>query len=260
MLGSVESLWRYPVRSMRGEMLERVEVSPRGVVGDRSYSVVDAPRNLRVTVGDAPRRWMRMLEAEARFAGEPRLHSAPPPVRIRFDDGAECDSDDPGAAAWLSEKLAQPVALWRDPDAAGAAPADEAGGAAASGAAPRHAYEAAPLHLITTASLRAAAAQQPDARFDPVRFRPNIVIDTGSAEGFLEDGWLGRTLALGDALRIEVHERSERCVMTTLGQGDLARDPRIFQTVARANQRCFGVYARVLTPGHLRRGDSVTLL
>jgi MOSC domain-containing protein len=253
----VVSLWRYPVRSMRGETLAAAHVTLRGVLGDRSYAVIDPTRNRRVTVGDGPRRWARMLTLAACYTRPPRPAQAPPPVQIHCDDGSSCASDAPEVTAWLSAKLGESVALWCEADAEGAAPrpgrdepADE----------PSQAYETAPIHLLTTASLRAAGAHAQGARFAPERFRPNLVVDTGDAEGFVEDSWVGRTLALGDALRVEIVERSERCVMTTLAQGELDRDPRVFKAVADANERCLGVYAQVVAAGALRAGDSVALL
>src|SRR5437899_10141774 len=41
-LGSVVSLWRYPVKSMVGEELNATEVTERGLLGDRSYALVDS--------------------------------------------------------------------------------------------------------------------------------------------------------------------------------------------------------------------------
>jgi len=242
---------------MRGETLAAADVTLRGVVGDRSYAVIDPARNRRVTVGDAARRWARMLALEACYTRPPRPAQPPPPVQIRCDDGSACASDAPDVAEWLSAKLGEKVAFWCEADAAGAAPRPRGADAVDE---PAQAYETAPIHLLTTASLRAAGARAPGSRFAPERFRPNIVVDAGDAEGFVEDAWLGRTLALGDALRLEVVERSERCVMTTLAQGELGRDSRVFKAVSNANERCLGVYAQVVAPGELRAGDPIRLL
>jgi len=242
---------------MRGEALEAVDVTPRGVLGDRGYAVIDPQRNRRVTVGDGARRWSRMLTLEARYLRPPQPAQPPPPVRIRCDDGSVCASDAPDASEWLGAKLGEKVSLWREADADGAAPRPGDAGAAAE---PAQAYATAPIHVVSTASLRAATVRAPDAHFAAERFRPNLVLDLGDASGFVEDGWIGRTLALGDALRLVVIERCERCVMTTLAQGDLDRDPRVFKAVSDANERCMGVYARVDTPGPLRAGDPVRLL
>ena len=77
-------------------------------------------------------------------------------------------------------------------------------------------------------------------------------------EGFAEDGWNGRTLALGD-VRLRVEGPCPRCVMTTLAQGSLPRDPEVLRTVVREHGGDVGVYASVLRGGRARRGDVVTL-
>lgn len=272
-IGCIQSLWRYPVRSMRGEEVCSLEVTPRGVVGDRCYCVVDlgAARAAEASASFVPRRWSGLLRGAAAFEEPPRADAAPPPVTIDFESGSKRSSEDPEIADWLTEQLGRPVALWRDADAGGAALAGgraEATGAATDveGApaepreAPARLYDRAPIHLLTTASLKRAAALHPEGAFEPVRFRPNIVLDTGSAEDFLEEKWIGATLALGPELRIELSEPCERCALPTLAQAGLERDPKIGKTIAAHNTNHMGAYARVVQPGTLRRGDRAELL
>jgi uncharacterized protein len=98
-------------------------------------------------------------------------------------------------------------------------------------------------------------------RFEVRRFRPNIVVSTGPAKhGFVENEWIGRTVAIGDEVRLRISEPCPRCVMTTLPQGDLPRDPGVLRTAAQHNQANVGVYADVLAGGVIRRGDRVALL
>ena len=269
-VGCVQSLWRYPVRSMRGEELASAEVVARGVLGDRCYCVVDVAEGRAAETSYVPLRWSGLLGGEAALTQSPRAGSPPPPVRIRFADGPPRASDDPEVDAWLSERLGQPAALWRDADADGAAIAG--GEAEASGraveidataelpGAPPRSYDRAPILLLTTASLARAGSLYSDGHFAPARFRPNIVLDTGTARGFVESDWIGRTLALGSELRLELSEPCERCVMTTLPQAELEREPRILATLNAHNSGHMGVYARVVRPGALRRGDRAELL
>ena len=269
-VGCVQSLWRYPVRSMRGEELASAEVAARGVVGDRCYCVVDVGEQRAAETSYVPLRWSGLLAGEATLAEPPRAGAPPPPVRIRFADGSQRASDDSDVDTWLSERLEQPAALWRDADAGGAALAGgeaEASGraveveeAAEPRGAPARSYDRAPVLLLTTASLTRAGSLYPDGHFAPARFRPNIVLDTGTARGFVESDWIGRTLALGSELRLELSEPCERCVMTTLPQGELEREPRILATLNAHNSGHMGVYARVVRPGALRRGDRAELL
>ena len=103
------------------------------------------------------------------------------------------------------------------------------------------------------------------------RFRPNIVVEIpDEAAGFVEDEWVGRTLAIGETLRLNVLLPCPRCVMPTLSQGnELPRDVAILRTIAHNNQRrvadlgnmaCAGIYADVTEPGFIRRGDPVRLV
>jgi uncharacterized protein len=86
------------------------------------------------------------------------------------------------------------------------------------------------------------------------------VVEPGSGEkGFVENAWIGHTLAIGDAVRLSITGPCPRCVMTTLAQGDLPRDPGILRTAAQYNQVNVGVYAAVVRGGTIRRGDPVSL-
>jgi uncharacterized protein len=75
----------------------------------------------------------------------------------------------------------------------------------------------------------------------------------------VENAWIGRMLAIGDAVRLSITGPCARCVMTTLPQGDLPKDSGILRTVAQHNRANVGVYAAVSRGGKLRRGDSVRL-
>ena len=77
---------------------------------------------------------------------------------------------------------------------------------------------------------------------------------------FVTSGWVGRRMALGSELQLELSEPCERCAMTTLPQAELEREPRILATLNAHNAGNMGVYARVVRPGTLRRGDSAELL
>jgi uncharacterized protein len=100
----------------------------------------------------------------------------------------------------------------------------------------------------------------PEGRFEVPRFRPNIVVTPASNEhGFVENAWIGHTLAIGHAVRLHVTGPCGRCVMTTLPLGDLPRDPGILRTAARHNKVVVGVYATVECSGTIRRGDEVSV-
>ena len=92
------------------------------------------------------------------------------------------------------------------------------------------------------------------------RFRPNIVVAATGRAGFVENDWVDRTLAIGETVRLRVTRPCPRCVMTTLPQGDLPKDPGILRAAAQHNEANVGVYASVEQHGAIKRGDPVRLL
>ncbi|MGH9650045.1 MAG: MOSC domain-containing protein, partial [Terriglobales bacterium] len=116
------------------------------------------------------------------------------------------------------------------------------------------------VHLLTTATLDRLRELYPQGRFEVRRFRPNVVVQLASGEkGFAENAWVGHTLAIGTAVRLNIIGPCGRCVMTTLAQGDLSRDPGILRTAAQHNRANVGVYAAVARGGTIRRGDPVRI-
>ncbi|MGA7764087.1 MAG: MOSC domain-containing protein [Candidatus Binataceae bacterium] len=100
----------------------------------------------------------------------------------------------------------------------------------------------------------------PEGRFAVPRFRPNVVVKpTDGSDGFVKNAWLGRIVAIGESVRLKIDLNCARCVMTTLAQGDLPKDPGILRTAAQHNQVNVGVYASVLQGGKIQRGDSIRL-
>jgi MOSC domain-containing protein len=101
-------------------------------------------------------------------------------------------------------------------------------------------------------------------RFDVRRFRPNILIRS-QGEPFTENSWVDRALAIGDEVVLRITIPHPRCSHIILPQPDLPHDPGILRTVAQHNMRDLGdfgtlpragVYADVVKPGTIRRGDT----
>jgi uncharacterized protein YcbX len=241
-IGTVAEIWRYPVQSMRGEAMTTAAISETGVAGDRCYGVVDPEAGMVVSSAQGRRKWRDIVTLTARYLDAPENGHAPP-VEILLRDGSRLRSDQRDIDERLAAALGAPVHL-----------ADRAAEEKRSD------YSHAPLHVLTTASLRQFTAHHPEGKFAPARFRPNIVIDTGDATGFLEQGWIERRFAVGDSVEIAVSEHCKRCVMTTLPQGDLPFDPAILHTTTAHNETRAGVYARVVRPGAIRVGDPVRAL
>jgi uncharacterized protein YcbX len=114
--------------------------------------------------------------------------------------------------------------------------------------------------VLTTATIDRLRQLYPQGRFEVRRFRPNVVVEIADGtKDFVESTWIGHTLALGNDVRLNITGPCPRCVMTTLPQGDLPKDPGILRTAAQHNQVNVGVYAAVLRGGTIRRGDPVRL-
>ncbi|MDR3083051.1 MAG: MOSC domain-containing protein [Streptomyces sp.] len=122
------------------------------------------------------------------------------------------------------------------------------------------------VHLVTTSSLTRLQAIYPAGDFDPRRFRPNLVVDTGEGPPFVEDGWQDQQLRVGEAL-FRVLVPTPRCVVPTLGHDELRADPGIMRAIASEHRipvfdlgrlACLGVYLDVLEPGTVRLGDPIT--
>jgi uncharacterized protein len=266
-LGSVVSLWRYPVKSMMGEELNAAEISNHGVRGDRAYALVDSADG-KVASAKNPRKWPRLFDCHALLADAPTAGVMAPPVRMTLPDGQVVKSDQPGLNQILSKMIGREVKLSAAPDPQ---PAAEEYWPDIEGLDHRDTvtdfslpegtfFDCALVHLLTTATLDRLRMLYPQGRFEARRFRPNIVLKTASPENdFVEDAWIGRVLSLGDAVRLNISGPCPRCVMTTLPQGDLPQDNGILRTAAQHNRVNVGVYASVLHGGTLRRGDSVKL-
>ncbi len=98
----------------------------------------------------------------------------------------------------------------------------------------------------------------PQGRFEVRRFRPNLVIETGSDAGkFPENEWNEKVLSLGNDVKIKITGACGRCVMTALAQGDLPRDVGVLKTAVHHNRAQVGAYASVLQGGIVHAGDSV---
>jgi len=267
-LGSIVSLWRYPVKSMLGEELNATAVTKRGLLGDRAYALVDSADG-KVASAKNPRKWPGLFDCRAAFVDVPRTGAKAPPVRVTLPDGTIVNSDQRDLDQILSKGLKREVKLSALPDVR-AATAEEYW-PDIEGLDHRDTvtdfdlpegtfFDCALVHLLTTATLDRLRALYPQGRFEVRRFRPNIVVETTNAEkDFVENAWIGQTLAIGDALRLSITGPCPRCVMTTLPQGDLPKDTGILRTAAQHNRANVGVYASVLQGGNVRRGDSVRL-
>jgi hypothetical protein len=262
---------------MMGEELNAAEVTQRGLRGDRAYALVDRADG-KVATAKNPRKWPHLFDFRATFIDPAGIGAPAAPIRITLPDGTLVTSEQDDCNQILSRALVREVIL----EAVGRG--DEEATASLSAARTANAeeywpdmegldfrdtvtdfalptgtfFDCAVVHLLTTATLNRLGELYPRGRFEARRFRPNIVVQSTAGEtGFIENSWVGQTLAVGDDVRLSITGPCGRCVMTTLPQGDLPRDPDILRTAAQHNHVQVGVYAAVVRGGMIRRGDSV---
>jgi uncharacterized protein YcbX len=267
-LGSIVSLWRYPVKSMLGEELNAAEVTKRGLLGDRAYALVDSADG-KVASAKNPRKWPQMFDCRATLSDVPKT-GLQVPVRIALPEGTIVDSDQPDIDRILSNVVHREVKLecafpemrtataeeyW--PDIEGL---DYRDTVTDFGLPEGTFFDCAVVHVLTTATLDRLRSLYPEGRFEVRRFRPNIVVETASGDkDFVENAWIGHLLSIGDAVRLSITGPCPRCVMTTLPQSDLPKDTGVLRTAAQHNRANVGVYASVVQGGKVGRGDSVRL-
>jgi len=196
-----------------------------------------------------------------------------PPVWIMLPDGSNITSDRHNAnAVTLAKTAPESPALeeyWLDID--GLAHRETMTDESIALSSPKDSFfDCAVAHVITTNTLNRLRELYPQGRFEARRFRPNIIVAAGKdAPNFVENSWVGLTLEIGESLMLKVTNPCPRCVMTTLPQADLPQDHGILRTAAQSNKLyvpalgsempSVGVYANVLRPGTVRKGDPVRM-
>lgn len=263
----VESLHRYPVKSMLGETVTELFVDERGAEGDRRFALVDVATG-RIASAKQARLWRALLQCSASRIGAS--------ARIRLPDGTSVATKANGVDEALSRLLARRVRLIdhrpegavverADPeqvlelgtDAEVDSPILEIGQAT-----PGDSFtDLAPLHAITTATLERTGVEA-------LRYRPNLVITTPAGyPAYAENDWAGRTLTVGET-RLRGMGATPRCVIPTLEHGPLPRAPHALRTPAAENRvealglgalPCAGAYLEVLEKGTIHTGDPVRL-
>ena len=266
-VGSVVTLWRYPIKSMMGEELNISAITERGLLGDRAYALMDRSTG-KVASAKNPRKWSKLFDFRANYAESPRPGEKFPPVRITLPEGTMVTSEQSDIDQALSTALGREVTLttsapkaptleeyWLDLEGL-----DHRETTTDEEMPPETFFDLAVIHVLTTGTIDRLRELYPEGRFEVRRFRPNIVVEPASGERtFVENSWIGRTLILGDEVRLSISGPCPRCVMTTLPQGDLPKDVGILRAAAQHNQANVGVYATVLQGGMVRRGDPVRL-
>ncbi len=281
--GTVTELWRYPVKSMQGEALALAPVGTRGLVGDRAYAIIDRATGTIATAKHL-RRWAAMLACRAAFVEPPEPDQPLPPIELVLPDGSSTRSDAPNVDAVLSRLFAREVILTHEAPAErlrefDRTPIDQPAAEPIIRREPFNPgspagtfFDYGVLHILSTATLAFFQNLHPDGQFAIARFRPNLVISFAEASAAcIEHAWLGHDLVCGSTVRLNAMDPCPRCVVTTVAQGDLPRDPAILRTITTHSAvasitlapgallpAVAGIYANVLRSGIIRQGDQLT--
>ena len=289
MPATITDIFRYPVKSMKGQALSSAIMTKRGIPGDRAWALKDEERG-GIKGG---KRFPQLLSMTPVFASEPNEQNISPNVSITLANGQVVTSSDKDINAVLSEAVGSPVSLWpilpedqlehylrppmdenvdveayyreifaRNPDE----PLPDVSlfpeEVLKYESPPGSYFDAFPILVMSKASLihlnEVAAAAGGQSNFDVRRFRPNILLDI-DASGFPENQWMGRRAKIGSAV-IKFEMPCPRCVITTHGFEDLPKDPKIMRHLVKENGGNLGAYVSIETPGTFAQGDVIELL
>lgn len=259
-VGHIESLWRYPVKSMRGEELREAYAGFPGIYGDRLYAFRSsaAPKGFPYLTGreqeqmllyrpmyrhaEQMRKPANLAEAEAIAPGATPVYANAAELELDVETpaGETLAIDDPE----LVERLRQGI---RDRHELTLLRSDRA------------MTDCRPVSIFSMQTVQ-QLSEETRANLDKRRFRANMYIDLGPGNGFGENEFVGRTLQIGNKVMITVTDRDPRCKMITLDPDTAQANPEVLRRVARAHDGRAGVYGAVLVEGTIRPGDPVRLV
>ena len=257
-IGTVESLWRYPVKSMRGEELDELFAGFSGVYGDRVFAFESSAspkgfpfltaREQREMLRYRPR--FRQPDKAARPINQAEAEKLPPGVTPLYADpddlmldvetptGSALAIDDPALIEALRQGIddKHQLTLLRSE---------------------RALTDCRPLSIFGVQSAR-KLGEETGITVDKRRFRANVYLDL--AEGFAEDEFVGRSIRIGPKVTVSILERDPRCMIITLDPDTGEKEPALLKKVAQAHSGMAGVYGAVLVEGMMHKGDPVELL
>ena len=257
-VGNIDSLWRYPVKSMRGEELDEAFAGFSGIYGDRLFAFKSSasPKGFPYLTAreqqrllqyrphfrdpDKAARPINLAEAESMGANPVSADPSELMVDVETPDGRTLAIDDPALTDVVRADIDQKhqLTLMRSE---------------------RALTDCRPVSIFSLQSAR-QLAEETGTLLDKRRFRANVYVDLTSAQGFGENEFVGRSLRIGPKVVVTILERDPRCVMITLDPDTGEKTPAILKKVAQAHEGMAGVYGAVMVEGMLHKGDSVELL
>lgn len=281
-IGTIEAIWRYPIKGMAGEKLNHCELDAAGLKGDRIWAVQDVQRQEIQSCKFRP----QLLQCRAQSIGDKGSGQ----TKITFPNGREIDCDDPEASNQVSkllgyESLLQALRPAADDDFYKRYKKDEHTWLEELKATftrddgeplpdldnlPQAMQDyvsilgtfflVSPFHILTTASMKHMKHQEPDSDWNIERFRPNIVIETlPFLEGLVEQDWIKKRLKIGDII-IDCNETVPRCGAVVRKQSGFDEDKRILRSIVNKASQNLGIYGNISNEGVINIGDDVYLV
>jgi uncharacterized protein YcbX len=257
-IGKVDSLWRYPVKSMRGEELDEVFASYSGIYGDRIFAFRSSANHMgfpyftardqrklllyrpRFRYPDKAARPINLTEAESKGANPLLANLAELVVDVETPDGRKLVIDDPVLIEMLRADIDSKHELTLMQSQ-------------------RAMTDCRPVSIFSLQSVY-QLSEETGAPLDKRRFRANIYVDLTSADGFAENELAGRSIRIGPKVVVAILERDSRCMIITLHPDTGEQTPAILKKVAQGHDGKAGVYGAVLIEGLVHKGDSVEVL
>ena len=237
--GTVQRLWRWPVKSMAGEELRALSIGPRGVGGDRSHAVLHEHKGAwrPLTAREAPR--LLAWRAAYPFNLDAGLDPASPPHAIVSEPSGlrSWRWGDPRLRSALEQDLGRPLRLERDPGGIPDVPGTV---------------------LVTVAATLAALTHELGTEVDARRFRTNLHLEL-DAEPWAEAGWAGAEIALEGGVRLRVDGPCERCAIPTRDPDTQRKWPGLLKHLTAEHGQDFGLLARVVATGRVHAGGQVRI-
>jgi uncharacterized protein YcbX len=235
-IGQIKAIFRYPVKSMAGFPLDRVDLGWHGLNGDRRFAF----RRL-ADQGGFP--WLSASRVPQLLLYRPIGEAETDkdlPTHVRTPDGAELELFSDELQNEISQRHGSRVQLMQL----------------------KHGmFDEAPVSIINLATIR-GVEREAGRPLDILRFRPNILIESQDVESFSEDQWVGKTLRFGsdgDGPEVSITLRDLRCVMINLDPETAEADTRVMKAAIHLNANYAGVYATVIHTGELQIGQKVYL-
>lgn len=236
-IGQIEAIFRYPVKSMRGEPLENATLGWHGLDGDRRLAF----RRLDER-GGFP--WLTASKLPDLILFTPLRGNGADggslPTCVRTPDGEELPAFGEALSAEVGRRCGRRVEMMQL----------------------KHGiFDDASVSVITSDTVREVcklAGRDTDVR----RFRPNIVVRSMRAVPFEEDDWVGGVLTFGDgddAPAVVVTMRDVRCAMVNIDPDDGSLAPEVLKAAFAANENNAGIYGMVTRIGRLAVGQTVVL-